>query len=262
MPSETWESGQAYERYVGRWSRQIAIEFLRWLSVSRDRVWADIGCGTGALAATILARHKPAAVYGLDASAGFLSQAQQRLRDQPARWVRGLADHLPWESAVCDVTVAGLVLNFVRHHAAAVREMARVTKPGGLVAAYVWDYAGGMQMMRHFWEAAIAVSPHDAQFDQAERFPLCQPGPLQTLFESAQLRSVRVRAIDTPTVFETFDDYWRPFLGQTGAAPTYLASVSDEIREQIRRQLQLRLAPTPAGPIKLTARAWAVQGVV
>jgi SAM-dependent methyltransferase len=170
--------------------------------------------------------------------------------------------HLPWQSGACDLTVSGLVLNFVRDHESMAREMARVTKPGGRVAAYVWDYAGGMQMMRHFWDAAVAVSPDDARFDQAERFPLCQPAPLKALFERADLRSVTVRAIDISTVFQSFDDYWTPFLGKTGAAPTYLASVGGEVQERIRLSLQSRLAAKGDGPIALTARAWAVQGVV
>ena len=130
------------------------------------------------------------------------------------------------------------------------------------MAAYVWDYVGGMQMIRYFWDAARAVSPDDAKLDQAERFPLCQPGPLQALFEQVGLKSVTLRAIDIPTVFQSFDDYWTPFLGRTGAAPSYLASVPDEIRERIRLRLQSRLAPTPGAPIELTARAWGVQGVV
>ena len=142
------------------------------------------------------------------------------------------------------------------------REMTRVTKPGGWVAMYVWDYAGGMQMMRHFWDAAIAISPNDARLDQAERFPLCQPEPLQALFERNQLKSVSVQALDIPTVFQNFTDFWRPFLGNTGPAPTYLASVSDDVREQIRLTLKSRLAPIPDQPIELSARAWAVRGIV
>jgi hypothetical protein len=119
-----------------------------------------------------------------------------------------------------------------------------------------------MQMMRHFWDAAIAVSPDDAKLDQAERFPLCQPGPLEALFEQTGLKSVTVRTIDIPTVFQDFDDYWTPFLGRTGAAPTYLAAVGNEVRERIRLYLKSRLAPSRNGLIELTARAWAVQGVV
>ena len=266
MPSraatEAWDSGPAYERYAGRWSRKVAVEFLRWLAPAPRLAWADVGCGTGALTSAILAACEPESVRGIDSSAGFVEQARQRVAAARAGFETGDATGLPWESAGFDVTVSGLVLNFVSDSEAMAREMARVTRPGGRVAAYVWDYAGGMQMMRYFWDAAIEVSPDDARLDQAERFPLCQPGPLGSLFERVGLRAVAVRAIEIPTVFESFEDYWMPFLGKTGAAPTYLASVTDEVRERIRQDLESRLGSTGDGPIALSARAWAVQGTV
>jgi hypothetical protein len=117
-------------------------------------------------------------------------------------------------------------------------------------------------MMRHFWDAALEVNPEDAALDQAERFPLCQPEPLKALFQESGLQAVAVRAIDILTVFRDFDDYWTPFLGKQGAAPTYLASLDGETRDQIREALKARLVPSPDGSIRLTARAWAVQGVV
>ena len=259
---ENWNSGEAYEQYVGRWSRKVAYEFLAWLQTRPGRDWADVGCGTGALTSAILTSCEPLSVRGIDSSAGFVSLARQSVSDPRACFETGDATHLPWDGALADVTVSGLVLNFVRDHEAMTREMARVTRPGGSVAAYVWDYAGGMQMMRHFWDAAIAVSPNDAKLDQAERFPLCQPEPLQALFEGAGLKSVTVRAIDIPTVFHNFDDYWQPFLGRTGSAPTYLASVDDETRERIRLDLKARLVAAQNGSIELTARTWAVKGTV
>ena len=259
---EAWDSGHAYEQYVGRWSRRVALEFLRWLTPLPALAWADVGCGTGALTSTILDACEPSSVHGIDASEGFVSRARTSIGDSRAHFETGDATRLPWESGTRDVTVSGLVLNFVPDHESMVREMAWITRPGGRVAAYVWDYVGGMQMIRYFWDAARAVSPDDAKLDQAERFPLCQPGPLQALFEQVGLKSVTLRAIDIPTVFQSFDDYWTPFLGRTGAAPSYLASVPDEIRERIRLRLQSRLAPTPGAPIELTARAWGVQGVV
>ena len=261
MAADAWDSGRAYERYVGRWSRPVAAEFLRWLAPPRGLAWADIGCGTGALASAIVTLCDPASVRGVDASPDFVSRARQQV-GAPATFETGDAAHLPWESATFDVTGSGLVLNFVADHGAMVREMARVTKPGGRVAAYVWDYADGMQLMRHFWDAAVAVSPASAQLDEAARFPICRPGPLQALFEQAGLESVTVRAIEIPTVFENFDDYWEPFLGKTGPAPAYLASASDEVRDAIRRHLEARLAPNRNEPVKMSARAWAVQGVV
>jgi SAM-dependent methyltransferase len=260
--TESWESARAYEAYAGRWSRQVAVELLRWLAPAPRLSWVDVGCGTGALTSAILATCEPGSVHGIDSSAGFVEQARRSIASPQACFETGDATRLPWETGACDVAVSGLVLNFVSDSAAMAREMARVTKPGGRVAAYVWDYAGGMQMMRHFWDAAIAVSPDDARLDQAERFPLCRPEPLQSLFEQVGLKTVAVRAIEIPTVFESFEDYWTPFLGRTGAAPSYLATVTHEVRERIRRQLERRLAPAGGGPIALTARAWAVQGIV
>lgn len=259
---ENWNSGDAYEQYVGRWSRKVAGEFLAWLQAPAAQAWADIGCGTGALTSTILTMCEPLSVRGIDSSGGFVSLARQRTTDLRARFEIGDATRLPWDTGVSDLTVSGLVLNFVPDPDAVAREMVRVTKPHGLVAAYVWDYAGGMQMMRHFWDAAIAISPNDAKLDQAERFPLCQPEPLRELFERVGLKSVTVRAIDIPTVFQNFDDYWQPFLGRTGSAPTYLASVDDKTRERIRALLESRLVPAADGTIPMTLRAWAVRGVV
>lgn len=259
---EAWNSGSAYEQYVGRWSRKVAQEFLRWLALPRGLAWADIGCGTGALSSTILAAYDPILVRGVDASEGFLAQARQNIRDPRAGFEIADAAALPLETGAFDAAISGLMLNFVPEPLAVVREMARVIKPGGCVAAYVWDYAGGMQMMRLFWDTAIAVDSQSAALDQAERFPLCNPGPLQALFEAGGLRSVTVRAIDIPTVFQNFDDFWSPFLGGTGPAPTYLASVSAETRERIRQALQARLMPDGEGRIALSARAWAVKGVV
>jgi SAM-dependent methyltransferase len=260
--AEPWDSAQAYEQYVGRWSRQVAARFLSWLALPPGLTWADVGCGTGALVSTILTLEAPASVFGIDSSTGFLSQTRKHILDPRAHFLIGDAAQLPWTSSHWDAVVSGLVLNFVPDPDAMIREMARVTKPGGMVAVYVWDYAGGMQMMRHFWEVAISVNPDDATLDQAERFPLCQPEPLQALFERNQLKSVTVQAIDIPTVFENFDAYWRPFLGNTGPAPTYLAALSEGARERIRMTLESRLAPVKNSPIELSARAWAVRGTV
>lgn len=257
---ESWGSGSAYELWVGRWSRLIAAEFIDWLAVSSGQVWGDVGCGTGALVECILGSSDPANVLGVDRSEAYISEARKRVRDSRARFEMGDACALPWASATCDVTVSGLVLNFVADSDAMVREMVRVTRPGGRVAAYVWDYAGGMQMIRHFWDVALELSRGDSRLDQAERFPLCQPDPLEQLFQRAGLISVSVRAIDVPTVFRDFEDYWRPFLGNQGAAPTYLASLPGDTRDRIRDVLRARLVATAEGTIAMTARAWAVQG--
>lgn len=262
LAREVWDTASRYERYVGRWSRSVARDFLAWLALPSGLTWADVGCGTGALVAAILATAEPASVLASDRSEAFLAETQRTITDPGVQFEKADATALPWTSAACDVTVAGLVLNFVPDPAAMVREMVRVTRPNGRVAAYVWDYAGGMQMMRYFWDAALQVSPEDGALDQAERFPLCQPEPLTALFRAGGLRAPRARAIEIPTVFRDFDDYWTPFLGKQGAAPTYLATLDSERRERIREVLRARLVSSADGSIALVARAWAVQGTV
>jgi SAM-dependent methyltransferase len=257
-----WALGTQYERYVGRWSRSVAREFLAWLAVPLGQRWGDVGCGTGALVGNVLALFDPSSVLAIDRSKGFLAEARRNVADQRGRFAVADATALPWASATCDATISGLVLNFVPDAVAMIREMARVTRPRGRVAVYVWDYASGMQMMRLFWDAAAEVSPEDADIDEAKRFPLCQPAPLKQLFGEAGLSSPEVRAIEIPTVFRDFDDYWLPFLGEQGAAPAYLATLDIKKRERIRELLRARLVTSADGSIALTARAWAVQGVV
>lgn len=261
-PLESWGSGEAYERYVGRWSRGIAREFLGGLKTDSGGRWADVGCGTGALTEAILVLCDPVSVHGVDKSAAYVETARKQVGQRRASFEVGDATALPWLDASFDVCVSALVLNFVPQPAVMAAEMARVTRPGGTVAAYVWDYAGGMQMMRHFWDAAIALNPGDARLDQAERFPICQPQPLEALWREAGLVDVSARAIDMPMVFRDFDDYWTPFLGKQGAAPTYLASLDIEAQQLLREALRRKLRPEPDGSIVMQARAWAVRGRV
>jgi SAM-dependent methyltransferase len=258
---DIWASGEAYEPYVGRWSRLVALQFIEWLAVPLGSVWLDVGCGTGALTRTLLQVAAPLAVTGIDAAAGYIAFARGRNTDDRANFQLGDAQALPMESAAFDVIVSGLALNFFPHPNRAVGEMARTVKPGGLVAAYVWDYAGGMQLMRHFWNAAAALDPAATELDEGRRFPLCNPGPLGDLFRAIGLTDVEVRAIDVWTVFKDFDDYWTPFLGSQGPAPGYAMSLSEEGRVALRDRIRAALPFALDGSIPLMARAWAVRGL-
>jgi SAM-dependent methyltransferase len=169
---------------------------------------------------------------------------------------------LPYPAATFDAAVSGLVLNFVPAPLAAVQELARVTRAGGMVAAYVWDYGGEMQLMRHFWDVAVALDPSAAALDEGRRFPLCRPEPLAALWQQAGLRGVEVRAIDVPTRFRDFDDYWTPFLGAQGPAPGYVASLDRSRRAALRERIRAGLPVAEGGSINLQARAWAVRGTV
>jgi SAM-dependent methyltransferase len=259
---DAWDSGEAYERYVGRWSRRVAARFLDALGVPALAAWADVGCGTGALTAAILADAHPLSVAGVDASETFVGQARRRIVDPRACFDVGDATRLPWPGATFDAAVSGLVLNFVPEPAAMVGEMRRVTKPGGTVALYVWDYADGMQMLRAFWDAAVAVDPGARALDEAARFPVCRADALRALFEQAGLAQVQTPAIDVDTAFADFDDYWTPFLAKTGPAPAYLASLDEATRGRIRERLHAALPRGDGGAIALRARAWSVRGTV
>ena len=255
-----WASGAAYEPYVGRWSRLVAREFLAWLAVPTGRRWLDVGCGTGALTEAILQAAAPAEVVGIDPSDGFVAYAREHVRDERARFKVADARSLPFVDGRFDAVASGLVLNFVPDPQQAMVEMARVARPGGTVAAYVWDYAGEMQLMRHFWDAAVALDPDARDLDEGQRFPLCRPEPLERLFRDAGAEDVAVRAIDVPTVFRDFDDYWSPFLGGQGPAPSYAMSLSEERRTALRERIRADLPIAADGSIHLIARAWAARG--
>lgn len=257
---DVWAAGDLYEPYVGRWSRLVAAEFLTWLAVPAGARWLDVGCGTGALSQAILDRHLPAAVLGIDPSEGFLAHARRQVTDPRVEFRSGGAQALPVPDAAFDAVVSGLVLNFVPDQARAAAELRRAARPGAVVAAYVWDYAEGMQMMRRFWDAAIDLDPAASQKDEARRFPLCRPDPLRALFEGAGIGAVAVTAITVPTLFLSFDDYWTPFLSGQAPAPGYCMALDEDRRVALRERLRASLPAAPDGSIPLAARAWAVKG--
>ncbi|HEX9596537.1 MAG TPA: class I SAM-dependent methyltransferase [Anaerolineales bacterium] len=258
---DIWASGETYERYVGRWSRLVSPQFINWLAVPDGSRWLDVGCGTGALSQTILDLSNPEKVKGLDRSEGFIAFAQENNSDPRASFDVADAQALSDESDSYDAVVSALMLNFVPQPEKAASEMARVARPGGVMAAYVWDYAGEMQLMRTFWDTAAALDADAAQHNEGSRFALCRPEPLQLLFEGAGLGDVNVHAIDIPTVFRNFEDYWTPFLGGVGPAPSYVLSLNEQRRTQLRDRIRESLPIAPDGSISLLARAWAVRGI-
>ena len=260
-PRDVWADGQAYERYVGRWSRLVAGAFLEWLAVPPGARWLDVGCGTGVLTETILQVAAPQAVTGIDDAQGYVDFARDRIPDSRARFELGDAQAMPVATAVFDAAVSGFALNFMHRPSKVVANMVRSVRQGGLVAAYVWDYAGRIQFMRHFWNAATSLDSAAIDLDEGRRFPLCAPGPLLDLFQTARLSQVEVRPIDIWTEFRDFDDYWSPFLGGQGPAPGYAMSLSEANRFALRERLRAALPFALDGSLPLPARAWAVRGV-
>lgn len=259
---DAWQAGTSYDQYMGRWSRRVAPRFLDWLGMPKGLDWVEIGCGTGALSAEILAR-APATLMSVDPSEKFLAQARANVADPRAVFRLGDAQALPIDTASSDVTVSGLVLNFVPDKAQALAEMQRVTRPGGAIGFYVWDYAGGgLEFVREFWRVAVELDPAAADLMEDKRFPYCTREGVAGLARSGGLAQAEVEAIEVPTVFADFDDYWLPFTLGAGPAPGYCDILAAGALQRLKEGLAASLPREADGAIHLQARAWAVRAPV
>jgi SAM-dependent methyltransferase len=259
---DKWAVGSIYEEFMGRWSRRLATEFVSWLNIPASAHWLDVGCGTGALANAICGHADPASVVGSDPAEPFVAFARSHSRDARISFIVAGVGSLPRRAGGYGSVSSLLALNFFPEPEAAVQEMRSVASPQGTVSACLWDYSEGMKFLRYFWDAAAAMDPAAQALDEGKRFPLCNPDALNRLFHSADLVDVRCDAIEIPTTFANFRDYWQPFLGGTGPAPSYVASLDADRRAVLARKLEETLPRAADGTISLTARAWAVRGTV
>jgi SAM-dependent methyltransferase len=259
--SDEWMVGATYEAFMGRWSRLLASRFVAWLPVRHGAHWLDVGCGTGALSEAICAGARPASVLACDPSESFIDYARRHQGDSRLSFVVGAVGDLPTRPGGFDSVTSALALNFFPNPEAAIEEMRRITAPGGLVSACVWDYAGRMQFLRRFWDSAAAVDPNARDLDEGRRFPICRSDALEALLHGGGLRDVVCESIEIVTRFSDFGEFWTPFLGGTGPAPSYVASLARNQRAAVAEHLERSLPREPDGAICLVARAWAVRGV-
>jgi len=259
VSGDRWAVGDAYDAYMGRWSRLVARAFVAWLD-ARGGHWLEVGCGTGALTANILASCEPSTIVACEPSASFVAHARERVVDPRVAFVVAGADALPSRTEGFDVLVSGLVLNFVNEPAEALATMRQRVRVGGTVAAYVWDYAGGVDLLRHFWEQAALGDANAAALDEARRFATWQAAHLKSLWEASGLVGVACETLTVATTFADFDDYWGPFLGGAGPAPSYVASLRPAARDGLEARLRACLPRSDDGSIRLQARAFAVRG--
>ncbi|HKU47970.1 MAG TPA: methyltransferase domain-containing protein [Burkholderiales bacterium] len=249
--------GNAYEQYMGRWSRRLAAPYAEFAAVKDGERLLDVGTGTGALAAALAARTKTSEIVGIDPSAGFI-EAAKASGSPRVRFEAGDAQALPYPDAGFDRVLSLLALNFVPDHEKAVREMRRVTRPGGAVSACVWDYGEGMESLRLFWDAAVELDPAAAPKHE-RNMKLCRKGELGGLWRRSALAEVREAALVIDQAFSSFDDYWGPFLSGTGPGGAYVVSLDDARRKQLEARLRTRLGNDA---FTLKARAWCVHGLV
>lgn len=257
--TDSWQSSDPYERFMGRWSRVVARRFLDWLTPPEGLKWLDVGCGSGALSETILRRCAPSELIAIDQSESFVNALQARLGD-PIKCQVGDALALPCDDGAVDITVSGLVINFIPDPVAALVEMRRVTRPGGLVALYAWDYPGGMDLLNRFWDNAVALDPSASELHEAARFSTVTTEKLRGYFESAGLEQIESTGLEIEMRFRDFNDYWEPFLGGQGPAPTYLMSLGETKRQTLRELLRDSLPIESDGSTWLRARAWGLRG--
>ena len=260
-PGDAWAAGASYETFMGRWSRLLAPLFVSWLPVRAGAHWLDVGCGTGALSAAICLSAKPASVTACDPSESFIRHAQQQQVDPRIRFVVGGAVDLPTRPGGFGSVTSALALNFIPKPEAALKRMRRAACPGGSISACVWDYAGRMEFLRRFWDCASELDPSARSADEGVRFSICGRESLEQLFLGARLADVVCEPLEITTRFSNFADFWGPFLGGTGPAPSYVASLSADRRAALATSLERSLPVEQDGAVTLDARAWAVRGI-
>jgi SAM-dependent methyltransferase len=252
----------AYERFMGRWSARLAPGFVDAVlgasAAGAPETVVDVGCGTGNLSMELVSRWPTTRVVAVDLSPPFVEAARSRLPADRARVVVGSAMELPEPDASADAALAMLVLNFVPDPAVGAAEMARVTRPGGVVGAAVWDYGGGMAMLRTFWDAAAALYPRAKAVDEALARP-AQVGGLEALFDAAGLTDVEGGLLEVPMRFDSLEDYWAPFLDGVGPGGDFVRALDADGREALRAELGRRLG---SGAIEMTSTARWVRGTV
>lgn len=257
-----FSEGDAYERFMGRWSRDLAPLLVRFAGVRDGDAVLDIGSGTGALAAAVAVAAPSSSVLGIEPSAPYVAFARARHGSDHVRFEVGDAQRLQLKDSTFDRTLSLLVLNFIPDAGKATGEMIRVTRRGGTVTAAVWDYGQGMEMLRIFWDEAVALDPGKDALDE-RHMPLCRSGELAALWQRHGLVDVLEEPLTISTRFSSFEDYWSPFLARQGPAGAFVAGLSADEREQLRLRLRRRLLGRgPDHPLVLRARAWAVRGTL
>jgi ubiquinone/menaquinone biosynthesis C-methylase UbiE len=251
-----------YERFMGRWSRRLAPEFIAFAQIKNGDRILDVGTGTGSLASALETAMPSSEVVGIDPSEGVISYAKKNSKSNRTNFQIGDAQALRFEDGSFDQTMALLVMNFIPDHNKAVAEMRRVTRPQGGVSACVWDYDEGMQMLRFFWDEAVALNPAIEPKDE-RHMKLSHQGELGELWKKAGLVSIQEKPLSIDQAYQSFDDYWGSFLKGAGPGGAYVVSLPDRSRQELETRLRKRLLGNREnGPFVLKARAWCVRGEV
>jgi SAM-dependent methyltransferase len=247
-------AADAYDRFMGRYSVPLAPQLADFAAVTAGQRVLDVGCGPGALTSELVKRLGPAAVSAVDPSEPFVEAARERHPGVAVQ--RASAEQLPFGDQAFDAALAQLVVHFMAHPVVGLREMARVTREGGVVAACVWDLAGGTAPLSPFWEAARELDP---DVEDESQLAGAREGHLAKLFRGAGLHDVEDSALSVDVEHQTFEDWWEPFTLGVGPAGAHTASLDAAAQAELRERCREKL---PTEPFVLTARAWAARGLV
>jgi len=242
-----------YDRFMGRYSVLLSPQLADLAEVRGGQRVLDVGCGPGALTAELVARLGPAAVSAVDPSEPFVEAA--RKRNPEVEVLRASAEQLPFPDRIFDTALAQLVVHFMSDPIAGLAEMRRVTRKGGVVAACVWDHAGGQGPLSLYWRAAHDLDP---DIEDESRLPGAREGHLAELFEAAGLRGIEETTLSADLEHPSFEEWWEPFTLGVGPAGSYLAGLDADRQVELREHCRTLL---PTAPFVLTARAWAARGV-
>jgi ubiquinone/menaquinone biosynthesis C-methylase UbiE len=261
--SERYVDGEAYEKFVGDWSRAIGQQFVEWIGACQGLNWLDVGCGTGALTSVILDKCVPEIVFGIDAMETQILGARKFVKGDQVHFDIGDAQELSFDTDTFDATVSGLVLNFVPDHKKMVAEMMRVTKPGGTVAAYVWDFEGGGESAQHLTKAISARdSTTRTQIAEIRNDNRTRLSSLSQLFEEAQLEAVEARAITIQISHQNFDLYWDTITAFASPPVAYANKLAPDDLERLKGEVQNLLPKSTNGSVQYDAWVSAVRGTV
>jgi SAM-dependent methyltransferase len=256
-------SGDGYELQMGRHSRSLAPLLIAFAAVREGAKALDVGCGTGNLAVELAGKSAFASIEAFDFSPAYIAYAKARGADARINFQEGDACAIPFADGTFDLTLSMLVLAFIPEPQRAVREMVRVTKPGGTVAACMWDLRGGVVFARMFWDTAAILDPNAAELrGKAMSRPITRQGGIAGGFRDAGLQNVQETALTIPMNFSDFEDFWGPFEGRESGFAAYVSGLDGAQKEKLRSALRLAyLDGSPDGPRTYFATAWAARGV-
>ena len=252
----------AYDRFMGRWSARLAPSFLGFAQVKDGQHVLDVGCGTGILSRAVISSGASVKVTGIDPLRDYVAFARKAVASPRAQFEVGEAESMPFPDKTFDAALALLVLQDFSDPAQAVREMARVTRPGGVVAACLWDFAEGLPMLSLLWQAAEAVAPDAVALKRANQpFQHASVNDLEALWRCCALCNIAPDTLELRMQFSSFDDYWQPFLGGSTPSSAFAAAVNAQTGGALARVLRDKIAGAqPDGSFVLPARAWAIRG--